>query len=119
VLFENHGHGLQNITKASGSNLVAIFLELSFWTMTTTAYSIAQGQCVGLADAFSGHLHPDRYEYPMLYKTMSDKGFKDVTAEVGLRRRDGAGAGFADLNRDLFPDVFFVNSRDTTTIMRT
>ena len=45
------------------------------------------GAYVGLADAFSGHLHPDRTEYRVLYKNLGSNRFKDVTAEIGLQRR--------------------------------
>ena len=45
----------------------------------------AQGQYVGLPDAFAGHLHPQRYEYPVLYKNIGQARFKDVTEGVGLR----------------------------------
>src|SRR5207245_1510017 len=70
----------------------------------------AQGQYVGLADAFSGHLHPDRFEHPVLYKNMGHNRFQDVTAQVGLRPAGWCGdATFADLNGDGFPDLFILN----------
>jgi enediyne biosynthesis protein E4 len=126
ALFENDGHGhFKDITKASGLDLVAhssgaVFFDynndglLDLLVCNVGRYTSgekgAQGQYVGLADAFSGHLHPDRYEYPVLYKNMGHNRFKDVTAEVGLRPAGWCGdASFADLNGDGFPDVFFLN----------
>jgi len=126
ALFENDGRGhFKDITKASGLDLVAhssgaIFFDydndglLDLLVCNVGRYTSgekgAQGQYVGLPDAFSGHLHPDRYEYPVLYKNMGHNRFKDVTAEVGLRPAGWCGdASFADLNGDGFPDVFFLN----------
>ena len=61
-------------------------------------------------DAFSGHLYPERFEYPVLYKNMGHNHFKDVTAEVGLQPQGWCGdASFADLNGDGWPDLFFLN----------
>jgi hypothetical protein len=70
----------------------------------------ADGEYVGLRDAFHGHMHPDRFEYPVLYKNMGHNHFKDVTAEVGLHPKGWCGdASFADLNGDGRPDLFFLN----------
>jgi enediyne biosynthesis protein E4 len=126
ALFENDGHGhFRDITRAAGLDLVnhssgAVFFDydndglLDLVVCNVGRYTNrekgAQGQYVGLQDAFSGHLHPDRYEYPVLYKNMGHNRFKDVTAEVGLRPAGWCGdASFADLNGDGFPDVFFLN----------
>src|SRR4029079_8809989 len=43
------------------------------------------GYYIGLTDAFSGHLHPDRTEYSILYKNMGNHQFKDVSKEIGLQ----------------------------------
>jgi len=65
---------------------------------------------VGLADAFSGHMYPERFEYPVLYKNMGHNQFKDVTAAVGLHPEGWCGdASFADLNGDGFPDLYLLN----------
>jgi hypothetical protein len=70
----------------------------------------ANGQYVGLQDAFAGHLHPERFEYPVLYKNMGHNKFKDVTAEVGLQPAGWCGdASFADINGDGYPDLFILN----------
>jgi enediyne biosynthesis protein E4 len=73
-----------------------------------------RGKYVGLPDAFHGHLHPDRFEHPVLYKNMGHSKFKDVTAEVGLNPYGWSGdATFADVNGDGWPDVFFLNMKGT------
>ena len=68
------------------------------------------GEYVGLRDAFQGHMFPERFEYPVLYKNMGHNRFKDVTAEVGLSPRGWCGdATFADVNQDGWPDLFVLN----------
>ena len=68
------------------------------------------GEYVGLKDAFLGHLYPERFEYPVLYKNLGHYKFKDVTAEVGLKPYGWCGdATFADVNGDGWPDLFFLN----------
>jgi enediyne biosynthesis protein E4 len=65
---------------------------------------------LGLADAFHGHLHPDRFEYPVLYKNLGNDKFKDVTAEVGLKPVGWCGdASFADLTGNGYPDLYLLN----------
>jgi enediyne biosynthesis protein E4 len=126
ALFKNDGHGhFTNITKASGLDLVshssgAVFFDydndglLDLLVCNVGKYTSdkkgAQGQYIGLPDAFSGHLHPQRYEYPVLYKNLGHDRFKDVTAEVGLRPTGWCGdATFADLNGNGFPGLFILN----------
>lgn len=126
ALFKNDGHGrFTNITKIAGLDLVshssgAVFLDydndgqLDLLVCNVGKYTGdkkgAQGQYVGLSDAFAGHLHPQRYEYPVLYRNLGHNRFKDVTAEVGLHPTGWCGdATFADLNGKGFPGVFFLN----------
>jgi enediyne biosynthesis protein E4 len=126
ALFKNDGHGhFTNITKAAGLDLVshssgAVFFDydndglLDLLVCNVGKYTSdkkgAQGQYVGLPDAFSGHLHPQRFEYPVLYKNLGHDRFKDVTAEVGLRPTGWCGdATFADLNSNGFPGLFILN----------
>jgi hypothetical protein len=126
VLFENDGHGhFKDISKEAGVDLVAhssgaVFLDydndglLDLLVCNVGRYTSDEkgpdGEYVGLKDAFSGHLYPDRYEYPVLYKNMGHHRFKDVTAQVGLRPVGWCGdATFADLNGDGWPDLYLLN----------
>jgi enediyne biosynthesis protein E4 len=126
VLFENDGHGhFKDISKEAGVDLVshssgAVFFDydndglLDLLVCNVGRYTTdekgADGEYVGLRDAFHGHMHPDRFEYPVLYKNLGHNRFKDVTAEVGLHPRGWCGdASFADLNGDGRPDLFFLN----------
>jgi enediyne biosynthesis protein E4 len=68
------------------------------------------GYYIGLTDAFSGHLHPDRTELSILYKNLGNHRFKDVSKEVGLQ--DGGWSGdatIADFNEDGWPDLYVLN----------
>jgi enediyne biosynthesis protein E4 len=126
VLFENDGHGhFKDISKDAGLDLVshssgAFFFDYNNDGLVdllvcnvgkyTTNEKGADGEYVGMRDAFQGHMHPDRFEYPVLYKNTGKNHFTDVTAEVGLRPTGWCGdASFADLNGDGRPDLFFLN----------
>jgi enediyne biosynthesis protein E4 len=126
ALFKNDGRGVfRDITKDAGLDLVShssgsVFFDydkdglLDLLVCNVGNYTSdkkgAQGQYVGLPDAFSGHLHPQRYEYPVLYKNTGHARFKDVTKGVGLRPTSWCGdASFADLSGTGFPGVFILN----------
>jgi hypothetical protein len=126
ALFKNDGHGhFRDITKAAGLDLVshssgAVFFDynndglLDLLVCNVGIYTNdkmgAQGQYVGLQDAFAGHLHPQRFEYPVLYENLGHDRFKDVTAQVGLRPTGWCGdASFADLSGTGFPSLFILN----------
>ncbi len=126
ALFENDGHGrFTDISKAAGVDLVAhssgaVFFDydrdglVDLLVCNVGRYTTDQkgpdGAYVGLADAFMGHLHPDRFEYPVLYKNLGGRRFKDVTADVGLRPSGWCGdASVADVNGDGWPDLFVLN----------
>jgi enediyne biosynthesis protein E4 len=126
VLFENDGHGhFKDITEQAGLGLVAHSSGAFFFDYDTDGlldllvcnvgkYTYDEkgpnGEYVGIPNAFDGHLYPDRYEHPVLYKNMGRNHFKDVTADVGLNPRGWCGeASFGDVNGDGWPDIFFLN----------
>jgi enediyne biosynthesis protein E4 len=126
VLFENDGHGhFKDITREAGLGLIAHssgafffdydndgLLDLLVCNVGRYTYDVKgpDGEYAGIPNAFDGHLHPDRYEYPVLYKNIGHHRFKDVTAEVGLRPHGWCGdATFSDVNADGWPDIFFLN----------
>src|SRR5580658_4207927 len=94
VLFKNDGHGhFTDITQEAGLGLVAHssgafffdydndgLLDLLVCNVGKYTYDDKgpNGEYVGIPNAFEGHLHPDRYEYPVLYKNMGHHRFKDV-----------------------------------------
>jgi enediyne biosynthesis protein E4 len=126
VLFHNDGHDhFRDISKEAGLDLVshssgAVFFDynndglLDLLVCKVGKYTSeqkgAQGQYVGLPDAFEGHLHPERFEYPVLYQNLGHNRFKDVTEQVGLHPSGWCGdASFADLNGTGFPGLFILN----------
>ena len=126
VLFENDGHGrFKDITREAGLDLVAhssgaVFFDfdndglVDLLVCNVGRYTIDRkgpdGAYIGLEDAFMGHLHPDRFEYPRLYKNLGHNRFRDVTADVGLHPQWwGGDASVADLNGDGWPDLFVLN----------
>jgi hypothetical protein len=126
VLFENDGHGhFTDISKNAGVDLVAhssgaVFFDFDRDGLVdllvcnvgqyTTDKKGPDGAYIGLADAFLGHTHPDRFEFPVLYKNIGHNQFKDVTADLGLRPAGwGGDASVADLNGDGWPDLFVLN----------
>jgi hypothetical protein len=126
VLFQNDGHGhFKDISHESGLDLIAHSSGAFFFDFDndglvdllvcnvgvyTTKEKGPEGAYVGMKDAFSGHLHSERFEYPTLYKNMGHYKFKDVTKEVGLDPRGWCGdASFADLKGDGFPGIYFLN----------
>lgn len=126
ALFENDGHGrFRDITQEAGLSLAqhssgAVFFDydndglLDLLVCNVGRYTSdvkgPDGAFVGLPDAFLGHLHPDRFESPILYKNLGHNRFRDVTADVGLHIVGWSGdASFADLNGDRRPDLFVLN----------
>jgi hypothetical protein len=126
LLFENDGHGhFRDITKESGIDVVAhssgaVFFDydrdglLDLLVTNVGKYTSdqkgPQGEYVALPDAFGGHLFPERYEFPILYRNLGHNHFKNVTAESGLKPVGWSGdATFTDLNGDGFPEVYVLN----------
>jgi len=126
ALFENDGHGnFKDISKEAGVDLAAHSSGAFFFDYDndglldllvcnvgkyTTDEKGSDGQYAGIPNAFDGHLYPERYEYPGLYKNLGHNHFKDVTNEVGLHPHGWCGdADFADLSGSGFPGIFFLN----------
>ena len=126
LMFENDGSGVFNdITETAGLGYVGhssggIFFDynldglLDLFLTNVGVYTIPLkgrgGYWVGLRDAFTGHLKPERTENSILYKNMGDNRFADVTEETGLI--DGSWSGDAspiDVNGDNFPDLYVLN----------
>jgi hypothetical protein len=126
LLFENDGHGhFRDITAEAGVGRAghssgAVFFDydrdglLDLLVDNVGQYTSdekgAQGEYRALPDAFSGHMFPERYEFPVLYKNLGHNHFKDVTADVGLKPVGWSGdATFTDLNGDGWPELYFLN----------
>jgi cytochrome oxidase Cu insertion factor (SCO1/SenC/PrrC family) len=64
----------------------------------------------GFADAFSGHLKPDRTRRKRLYRNDGGNHFSDVTQPVGLLIASWSGdATPTDFNADGWPDLYVLN----------
>jgi hypothetical protein len=68
------------------------------------------GYYVGVADAFQGHLLPERTERTRLYRNLGELRFADVTEEVGLVDDGWTGdAAFFDADGDRDADLYLLN----------
>jgi hypothetical protein len=125
-LFHNLGNGkFADITEQAGLNysghssgavffdynrdgLVDLFLcNIGRYTSDKIGPS---GAYLGLADAFSGQLHPDRTEPCILYKNLGNNRFQDVTKASGITTCGWSGdASFVDLNNNGYPDLYILN----------
>jgi len=129
-LFNNDGHGvftdvtsdagLELTAHSSGHSSGAVFFDydldgaLDLFVTNVGRYTIdAQGEggyYIGLLDAFSGHLYPEREETSRLYRNAGDGTFQDVTEEVGLDDRGWSGdATPVDFNGDRYPDLYVLD----------
>ena len=126
VLFENDGAGrFTDISAASGLDYVghssgAVFFDydrdglLDLFLVNVGRYTEdtvgPDGAYVGLEDAFSGHLFPERAEASRLYRNEGGNRFTDVSAAVGLDDTSWSGdAGVLDVNEDGWPDLYVLN----------
>ena len=126
LLFENDGKGhFRDITRESGitgalESSGAVFFDfdrdglLDLLVCNVGRYTSdqkgKQGQYVALADAFGGHMFPERYEFPALYRNLGHNRFQDVTAAAGIKPVGWAGdATFTDLDGDGYPEVYVLN----------
>jgi hypothetical protein len=128
VLFENQGGGrFRDISKASGLGYVghsssAVFFDynrdgrLDLFLVNVGRYTTNEvaGEgykyFVGFADAFSGHLKPERTEASILYRNEGGNRFVDVSKAVGLVDTSWSGdASILDANDDGWPDLYVLN----------
>ena len=126
VLFENDGKGhFRDISKESGLDYVghssgAVFFDfdrdgrLDLFLVNVGKYTGEEkgpgGYYLGYADAFSGHLHPERTEGSRLYRNLGGNKFEDVTEKVGIPAGAWSGdASFIDLDGNGYPDLYVLN----------
>ncbi len=126
VLFENDGSGrFKDISSAAGVDHVghssgAVFFDydrdglLDLFVTNVGVYTQnvrgREGYYVGLDDAFSGHLKPERTERSILYRNLGGNKFADVSVDTGLVETGWNGdATILDFNRDGYPDLYVPN----------
>jgi len=126
LLFENDGKGhFKDITAQSGLGYVghssgAVFFDydrdgrLDLFLVNVGKYTTEVkgkgGYYLAYEDAFTGHLHPERTEYSVLYHNLGGNKFEDVSEKMGLH--DGGWSGDAtlvDWNEDGYPDLYVLN----------
>ena len=122
-LFENLGKGkFRDITAAAGVGYVghssgAVFFDydgdgkLDLFVTNIGVYTSdvkgPGGYYLGLADAFHGHLFPERAEASILYRNLGGNRFEDVTQATGLVDKSWSGdATILDVNDDGRPDLY-------------
>jgi hypothetical protein len=125
-LFENDGHGhFKDISREAGIAVNAHSAGALFFDYDrdgrvdllicnvgrfTTDRKAADGSYVGVNDAFSGQMYPDRFEHAVLYRNLGHNRFQDVTAETGLSAEMWNGdVDVADVNGDGWPDIYMLN----------
>jgi hypothetical protein len=126
VLYENDGKGhFTDVTKPagleySGHSSGAVFFDfdndgrLDLFLVNVGRYTTDEkgkgGYFVGYADAFAGHLKPERTEKSRLYRNLGDRRFADVTDQVGPLETGFSGdATFTDFDGNGFADLYVLN----------
>jgi hypothetical protein len=127
VLFENDGTGrfrdvtAQSGLEYSGHSAAAVFFDYNrdgrldlfvanVGRFTTDLVAGAFPYYLGLTDAFSGHLMPERAEPSRLYRNEGGGRFVDVTASTGLESLAWTGDAIPiDVNEDGWPDLYVLN----------
>lgn len=129
LLLENDGSGrFADVTERAGlgyagHSSAAVFFDydrdgwldlflvnVGDYTTDERAPAGADSFYVGRADAFSGHLFPERAERSILYRNLGDGRFRDVSEETGLvdERWSGDAIPF-DANADGWPDLYVLS----------
>jgi hypothetical protein len=128
LLFENTGDGrFRDISAASGLNYVGhsssglffdydkdgrldLFLVNVGRYTTDTVAGTGYKYHVGVEDAFSGHLMPERAEASILYRNEGKNRFTDVSRAAGIQDLSWSGdASVIDGNDDGWPDLYVLN----------
>ena len=126
VLFQNDGKGrFTDVTQQAGLGYRghasgSVFFDydndglLDLFVTSIGVYTIDEqgpgGYYIGLEDAFSGHLYPERTEYSLLYRNIDGKRFEEVSSQVGVRDDGWSGdATFVDLDGDRYPEIYVLN----------
>ena len=125
--FENDGNGkFSDATSKSGLGYIghssgAVFFDydsdgmLDLFLCNVGVYTTEKlgdgGYCIGLQDAFQGHLKPEeRNELSKLYRNEGDNSFVEVSAKVGLLDESWTGdAAPLDYNNDGWTDLYVLS----------
>ncbi|MFO1457986.1 MAG: CRTAC1 family protein [Verrucomicrobiota bacterium] len=126
VLFENLGGGkFRDVSASAGWNTrwhssgIVVFdynrdgrpdvLITSIGRYTTDVRGRA-GYWIGMTNAFSGHLFPERSEPCVLYRNDGNLKFTEVAASMNLTGTGWCGdASQCDINDDGWPDLYLLN----------
>jgi len=126
ALYENDGTGVfRDITQSAGLGHVghssgSVLFDydgdglLDLFVTNVGVYTTDEkgpgGYYIGLEDAFSGHLLPERSEQSILYHNLGGNRFQDASHEVGLVDTSWSGdASMVDFNGDAYPDLYVLN----------
>jgi enediyne biosynthesis protein E4 len=129
LLFENDGHGrFRDISASAGVGYTghssgAVFFDydkdgrldlflVNVGRYTTSAVAAEGGYkyYVAFADAFAGHLKPERAERSILYHNEGGNRFTDVSKRMGLVDVSWSGdASIIDVNDDGWLDLYVLN----------
>jgi hypothetical protein len=126
VLFENLGNGkFKDVSAASGLNDAghssgAVFFDydrdglVDLFVCNVGVYTTDRkgpgGYYIGIDEAFTGHLFPERNERSLLYRNLGNKRFEEVSAKLGLNDLSWTGdASPLDFNEDGWPDLYVLS----------
>ena len=97
--------------------------DLDLYVGSYVAFSMENHKACGKPEeGIVGYCHPDAYEglRDRYYRNLGDGRFEEVGAGVGLEaaREATLGVIFADLDGDLFPDIYLANDLDPNQFFR-
>lgn len=97
--------------------------DLDLYVGSYVDFSIENHKACGKPEeGILGYCHPDAYEglRDRYYRNLGDGVFEEVGVEVGLEaaREATLGVIFADLDGDLFPDLYLANDLDPNQFFR-